>query len=89
MASLAITFIGLLVLFRLCKPFDIFRGCMFAAMITICVLILALGNWETLFEYVPLHLQDSLFIVCLVLASYPTYDVIIKGLDKLFSLKRE
>ncbi len=89
MASLAITFIGLLVLFRLCKPFDIFRGCMFAAMITICVLILALGNWETLFEYVSLHLQDSLFIVCLVLASYPTYDVIIKGLDKLFSLKRE
>ena len=89
MASLAITFIGLLVLFRLCKPFDIFRGCLFAAMITICTLILALGNWETLFEYVPLHLQDSLFIVCLVLASYPTYDAIIKGLDKLFTLKKE
>ena len=29
MASLAITFVGLLVLFRLCKPFDIFRGIMF------------------------------------------------------------
>ncbi|MBE5739024.1 MAG: HAD family hydrolase [Clostridiales bacterium] len=89
MASLAITFIGLLVLFRLCKPFDIFRGCLFAAMVTICVLILALGNWELLFEYVSLHLQDSLFIVCLVLASYPTYDVIIKGLDKLIALSRK
>lgn len=89
MASLAITFIGLLVLFRLCKPFDIFRGCLYAAMVTLCILILALGNWEILFEYVELTLQDGLFIVCLVLASYPTYDIIIKGLDKLFNRKKE
>lgn len=89
MASLAITFIGLLVLFRLCKPFDIFRGCLFASMITLTILVLGLGNPEVLFEYVELTLQDELFIVCLVLASYSIFDVVVKGIDKLFSIKKE
>ncbi len=89
MASLAITFIGLLVLFRLCKPFDIFRGCLFASMVTLTVLVLGLGNPQVLFEYVELTLQDELFIVCLVLASYPVYDVIVQWLDKLFTIKKQ
>lgn len=89
MASLAITFIGLLVLLRLCKPFDIFRGCLFASMIVLTVLILALGDPQVLFEYVELTLQDELFIVCLVLASYPVYDFIIQWLDKLFTIKKQ
>ncbi len=89
MASLAITFIGLLVLFRLCKPFDIFRGCLFASMITLTVLVLGLGNPQVLFEYVELTLQDELFIVCLVLASYSIFDVVVKGIDKLFSIKKQ
>ena len=88
MASLAITFVGLLILFRLCKPFDVFRGIMFSAMIVICVLLLALDT-STYFEYIPLSLQNVLFIVCIVEASYPVYDWIVKGLDKLFSLRKE
>ena len=83
MASLSITFVGLLVLFRLCKPFDVFRGIMFASMITLCVLVLSVNGWASYFEYVPLTLQNILFIVCLVEASYPCYDLIVKGLDKL------
>jgi len=90
MASLAITFVGLLVLFRLCKPFDVFRGIMFTAMITLCVLILSINNWASYFEYIPLSLQNILFIVCMVEASYPAYDVIVKGLDKMiYSGKKE
>ncbi len=88
-ASLTLTFIGLSVLLRLCKPFDIFRGCLFASMVTLCVLVLAIGDWESLFEYVPLIREDVLFITCLVLMSYPVYDMIVKGLDKLFSYRRE
>lgn len=83
MASLAITFVGLLVLFRLCKPFDIFRGIMFACMVTLCVVVLSVRSWASFFEYVPLSLQNILFIVCIVEASYPIYDAIVKGLDKL------
>ena len=89
MAALSLTFVGLLVLYRLCKPFDIFRGIMFASMITLCILILALGNWALLFKFVPLSLTNILFIICVVLVAYPCYDVIIKGLDKLFNLKKE
>ncbi len=94
MASLAITFVGLLVLFRLCKPFDIFRGIMFACMVTLCVVVLSVSSWASFFEYVPLSLQNILFIVCIVEVSYPIYDAIVKGLDKLIyssakSIKKE
>ena len=83
MASLSITFVGLLVLFRLCKPFDVFRGIMFACMVTLCVAILSVKSWASFFEYVPLNLTNILFIICVVLVSYPVYDGIVKGLDKL------
>lgn len=83
MSSLAITFVGLLVLFRLCKPFDIFRGIMFACMIALCVIVLSVSTFYSFFEYIPLTLQNILFIVCIVEASYPIYDIIVKGLDKM------
>lgn len=83
MASLALTFVGLVVLFRLCKPFDIFRGIMFASMVTLCTLVLSLVNWGGFFEYVYLNTQNVLYIICCVLISYPAYDWIVKGLDKL------
>lgn len=83
MASLAITFVGLLVLYKLCKPFDIFRGIMFASMIALCTIVLSFGVFYTFFEYIPLSLQNILFIICLVEASYPVYGVIVNGLDKM------
>lgn len=91
MASLSITFVGLLVLFRLCKPFDIFRGIMFACMIALCTIVLSVGTFYSFFEYVPLTLQNILFIVCIVEASYPIYDAIVKGLDKMIyaNVKKE
>ena len=89
MASLTITFVGLLVLFTLCKPFDVFRGVMWSSMVVLCVLVLTLTNGGGFFEYVPLSLQNVLFIVCLVLASSPIYNMIIKGLDKLLNFKKE
>ena len=89
MAALAITFVGLVVLFRLCKPFDVFRAVMFASMITLCVLILSLINWGSFFEYVYLNTQNVLFIICCVLISYPVYDWIVMLLDKLIYIKKE
>ena len=88
MASLSITFVGLLILYRLCKPFDVFRGILFTAMIVICTLLLSLKTYS-FFGYVPLSIQNVLFIVCIVEASYPVYDWIVKGLDKLFNFKKE
>ena len=56
---------------------------MFACMVTLCVVVLSVRSWASFFEYVPLSLQNILFIVCIVEASYPIYDAIVKGLDKL------
>jgi cation-transporting ATPase E len=89
MASLALTFVGLVVLFRLCKPFDVFRGVMFAAMITLTILVLSLSNWGGFFEYVALNTQNILFIICLVLVSYSIYDSIVKVSEKLIYIKKE
>jgi cation-transporting ATPase E len=89
MASLALTFVGLVVLFRLCKPFDVFRGIMFTAMITLTVLVLSLTNWNGFFEYVALNTQNILFIICLVLVSYSIYDSIVKFFEKLIYIKKE
>ena len=87
MASLTITFVGLLVLYRLCQPFDLFRGVMYTAMITLCVVVLSSGTFIDFFEFVPMTLQNTLFIICLVLASYPAYNFIVKWLDKLVNIK--
>ena len=83
MASLAITFVGLLVLFRLCKPFDVYRGIMYSCMVALVAVVLAVPGWANFFEYIPLSIQNILFIVCIVEASYPCYDAIVKGLDKM------
>ena len=87
MASLTITFVGLLVLYRLCQPFDLFRGVMYTSMITLCVVVLSSGSFIEFFEFVPMTLQNTLFIICLVLASYPVYNFIVKWLDKLVNIK--
>jgi cation-transporting ATPase E len=89
MASIAITCVGLLILFRICKPFDIFRGIMFTAMVSLCVIVLALSAGREFLEYVNLSVQNILFIICIVEISYPCYDVIIKGLDKLFNFNHK
>ncbi len=89
MAALAITFVGLDLLLRLCKPLDVFRGALCAAMTTAIVLVLSLINWGSFFEYTYLNTQNILFIICCVLISYPVYDWIVKVLDKLIYIKKE
>ena len=82
MASLAITCAGLLVLFKLSKPFDAFRGTLFAAMLALIVVILSVVPFS-FFNYVPLTMQSILFIVVLVQASYPVYGALVKFVDKV------
>lgn len=89
MAALCVTFVGLLVLFRICKPFDVFRGIMFTAMVICCAVILSIESFFAFFEFTQLSLQNILFIICLVEISYPCYDVIVKTLDKVIYAKKE
>ena len=82
MASLAATFTGLLILFRLCKPFDVFRGILFTSMLVLCALAIAFVPFD-IFEYVDLSLQNVLFIIVLIQFSYPFYSTLLRLFDKI------
>lgn len=82
MASIAITFAGLFVLFRLCKPLDVFRGVLWAAMVLMCAAMLTFVPFD-FFEYVTLSTQNILLIIVLVQFSYPVYNTLVKITDKI------
>lgn len=85
MASISITFTGLVVLFRLCSPLNAYRGvlvlsmfiCTFAAL-TILPLDFFFGEGAE-----PLTLQNILFVLVVIQASYPIYSTIVKSCDKI------
>ena len=86
MASLTVTFTGLIVLLRLCKPFNVYRGALFMG--SLILLILALNFIPfSFFEYVNLSIQNILFIVVFVETAYPVYSAFIKWFD-LSQIKR-
>lgn len=82
MASLVVTLAGFLVLFKLCKPFDIYRSCLFLGMLIFASLLLAFIPWS-FFDYVKLNLQNILFMLCLVQFSYPLYANVINLCNKI------
>ena len=82
MSSLTITFTGVLVLMRLCKPFNVYRAVLFLiTLLGIITALLALP-W-TFFGYVTLELSNILFMTILVLISYPIYNTLITWFAKL------
>lgn len=92
MASLAITFTGLLVLFRLCQPFNVYRAIMFVGMLLLTSATLYFVPLSFFYgEFAPdyLSLEQVLFIIVLVQASYPIYAWVTRICDRLISTKRE
>ena len=82
MASLVVTLAGFLVLFKLCKPFDVYRSCLFLGMLIFASLLLAFIPWS-FFDYVKLNLQNILFMLCLVQFSYPLYANVVNLCNKI------
>ena len=82
MSSLLVAFSGLLVLFKICKPFDIYRSCLYVAMLVLCFVMLTIIPFS-FFEYVKLNLTNSLFVLCLVQFSYPLYANIVNLVNKI------
>ena len=80
MASLAVTFTGLLVLYRICAPIDIYRGILFSCMLLLITLLLTFAYG--VFNYVPMELANVLFIVVFVETSYPIYSSLVRFFDK-------
>lgn len=69
MASLCMTFVGLIILFKICCPINLYRGFLVGGMVlgtALAILILP----TSFFAYSPLNLAGKLFIVIVSLASF-------------------
>lgn len=78
MASLAITSIGFIALFRMCKPFNFFKTLMYIACLGICITLII--TLPFIFKYEALTYLDFLFLIVTIETSYPIY----MALTKLF-----
>ena len=82
---LAVTFGGLVMLFRLLSPFNLLRAAVYAVSVGVSILALAvpfLGElvytgWTT----VQLSLTQILYIVCIVLAAFPVSNLLVRLCD--------
>ena len=80
LCTLLMAFIGLLILFQVCKPFDVQRKLVWGAMAALIVgAVLLLPG---LFSLVPLTLQTTLVLSVLMLLAYP----VLMFMTRLFEL---
>ena len=82
MTSLTITFAGMMVLYTLSKPFNVYRGILNFAVLTIIILSLTFLPWS-FFGYVELGLSNILFIVILVQLSQTIYNSLLDFFAKI------
>ena len=87
MASIAVTCSGLIVLFNMCKPFNVLRGILVFTMTALCLaIILLLPN---LFSYVTLTLPELLFTIIIIETSYPIYFLLNKAFESIKFIARD
>lgn len=82
MMALTVTFAGLMVLFTLCKPYNLYRGILVSAVTLLLTATLIIIPFD-FFMYTPLSLQNVLFVIILILLSYPTYNTFMTWFEKL------
>ena len=87
MLMLALTFCGLVMLYRVCQPFNVLRVVLFSIATFLCVLVICvpfLGNivftgWATL----KFTLAQLLILIIVVQASFPISNILIKFCDMM------
>ncbi len=81
MASIAVTCSGLIVLFNICRPFNILRGIL---MFTMAVLALSIIIFlPNLLTYIRLTTTEFLFTIIIIETSYPVYCLLNKAFDSI------
>ena len=79
MSSIAITAVGFIALFRMCKSFNWFKSVMYIACMSICItLVLTIPE---LFKYVALTKTDIMFLIIVIYSAYPIYLLFLKLFD--------
>ena len=84
-----ITFAGLVMLFRICQPLNVFRAALFCLMVALCITGLAvmpdlfLGESHTQMNFV-----STLYVIVVVLCCIPVSDILMRVFDKLRIIKK-
>ena len=81
MMTIIVTFSGLVLLMRLCKPFTAFTGSLFVMMTAAC--LIAMLAFPAFFTLVALELQDMLFAIVLILLAPTVMDVLYRVFEKI------
>ena len=84
---LSLTFTGLVMLYRICQPFNVVRVCLFALAVGLCTIVITvpyLGNivFER-WDLINVSLPQFLLIVIIVQAAFPLSSTLIKFFDMI------
>ncbi len=87
MYLLALTFGGLVMLFRILQPFNLLRFAVYAVSVGICIIVLSfpvLGNLVyTGWGDITFTFPQLLYIACVLLAAFPVSGALVRGCDLL------
>ena len=86
MTSLGVFYAGLLILLRICKPFDVVRLVMYIGVVAASTLILTLVPFS-FFSYTKLELVSILLLICIIEFSGVIYSSVVRWTESLFALK--
>ena len=95
MLMLALTFCGLVMLYRICQPFNVLRAILFFTITALCILVLSIpffGNivftgWETVSK--GFSLQDVMLLIIIVQMAFPVSGTLIKVFDMINPVEEE
>ncbi len=86
MSSLGICAAGLLILFRICKPFDVVRTILFISMVALSIIVILVVPLS-FFNYDKLLIENALLVVAMVEFSGFIYASIVKACEAMFTQK--
>ncbi|MDE7158605.1 MAG: HAD-IC family P-type ATPase [Clostridiales bacterium] len=89
MLVLAVSFGGLVALFRIMQPFNLLRSATYAVSLAISIVVLVIGPLGNLiytgWESVHFDFTQILYLVCVILAAFPVSSWLIKACDFLMN----
>ena len=70
LASLSITFVGLMILLKICTPLNLFRTILFLGMVALTSIALLILPYDSFFSFVPITVTHKIFITMLTFLSF-------------------
>lgn len=86
LTSLGVYYAGLVILFNICKPFDMVRTIMYIVVFLLSTIVLIAVPWS-FFSYEKLSVYGILVLICLVEFSCIIYNAVVKLCESLFNIK--